>query len=55
MAEPILTAGQAPQPTPAADPRKAAVRTIREVLRNPAATDDEFEDALAALTELAKD
>lgn len=54
MAEPILTAGrltaQAPQ-----DPRKESVKAVRKVLRDPASTDEQVEDALEALLELTKE
>lgn len=56
MAEVISTAGlvtpEAPKP---ANPRRDAVKLIRAALRNPTATDDEVDDALEALVELAKD
>lgn len=54
MAEPVMTAGRLQPPAPL-DPRKAAVRTIREVLRKADTSDDEFEGALEALIELSKD
>jgi hypothetical protein len=56
MAEAISTAGltltEQAKPT---DPRREVVKVIRTVLRNQAATEDEVDDALEALIELAKD
>lgn len=40
---------------PAQDPRREAIRAARAVLRKADATDDEWDDALEALVELAKD
>jgi hypothetical protein len=60
-AEVVDTAGLAPEkgadpagvgPT---DPRREAIRAVRAVLRKADAGDDEFDDALEALLELAKD
>lgn len=47
-------AGQS-QGAPAASPRRQRVALVRQVLRKPDATDDEMDDALEALLELAKD
>lgn len=49
----ITTAGRAPAPSPQTARREAIAR-IRAVLRNQAAPDTEVDDALEALTELAK-
>jgi hypothetical protein len=44
---------------PALDPllasRKEAIRAARRIIRNPAATDEQVDDALEALVELAKE
>lgn len=40
---------------PALDPRKEAIRAVRKILRDPAASDDQVDDALEALVELTKD
>ena len=40
---------------PELDPRKAAIRAARRVIRDPASTDDQVDDALEALVELAKE
>jgi hypothetical protein len=53
MAEVIDTAGLA-EPVATADPRKEAVKAIRAVLRKADATDEEYEDALEALAEMAR-
>ncbi len=56
MAEVISTAGLVVPADPKPEnPRREAVRLIRATLRNQAATDDEVDDALDALIELAKD
>lgn len=54
MAEVIDNAGTVPE-TPATDPRKEVVKAARAVMRKSDATDDEYEDALEALLELARD
>jgi hypothetical protein len=58
MAQVIDTAGLTPASAPSQpveNPRRAAVRAIRLVLRKPDATDDELDDAYEALLELAKE
>lgn len=56
MAEIIDTAGRAPLPVaPVSNPRREAIRVIRQVLRKQDASDDELDDAYEALVELAKD
>lgn len=57
MAEVIDSAGRSaadPDPAPE-DPRKEVIRAVRAVLRKSDATDEEYEDALEALAELARD
>lgn len=56
MADPIITAGRAQlQAESPQDTRRAALKLVREALRKPDATDDEYEAALEALVELSKD
>lgn len=55
MAEAITTAGKALGPVAQPDVRREAVKRVREVLRRADASDDEVEDALEALVELAKE
>lgn len=56
VAEVILTAGiGSGGPAKQIDPRKEAISAARKVLRDPAATDDQVDDALEALVELAKE
>jgi hypothetical protein len=57
MAEVISTAGlgDAFEGAKPEHPRRDAIRVIRATLRNQTATDDEVDDALDALVELAKD
>ena len=53
MAEPITTAGRERSiPT---SPRRDAIRLIRAALRKQDASDDEVDEALEALVELAKE
>lgn len=52
----VLTAEPKQDATPASpNPRREAIRLVRSTLRNQGATDDEVDDALEALLELAKD
>lgn len=52
--EVITTAGLEPS-GPGPNPKRDALKRVREVLRNPSATDDDYDDALDALTELSKE
>lgn len=53
MSRVITTAGRSSQPAPKTARREALAR-IRVVLRDQAAKDEDVEDALEALTELAR-
>lgn len=51
----ITTAGRSvvgPQPKPES-PRRAALREVRRVMRDPSSSDSDVEDALEALIELS--
>lgn len=54
MAEVIFTAGKS-LPTAPPDLRREAIRSVRQIIRNPASTDDQVDDALEALLELTKE
>lgn len=54
MADVILTAGL-PAADKATSPKRELIKQVRQVLRNPQASDDEVDDALEALTELSKE
>lgn len=56
MSRVITTAGRTfAEPAPVIDPRREAIRAARAVIRNPESTDDQVDDALEALVELAKE
>jgi hypothetical protein len=55
MMEVITTAGLDAVIGPQPDSKREALRKVRAVLRNPQATDDDYDDALDALTELSKE
>lgn len=59
MSEVITTAGRAGlaealTASPAESPRREMIKRLRATLRKPEATDDEVDDALEALVELAR-
>ena len=54
MTRVISTAGKAPAAPKPGTTRREAISRIRAVLRNPQAPDTQVDDALEALTELAK-
>lgn len=51
----VDTAGRDAASEPAPDPRREVIRAVRAILRKADASDAEYEDALEALAELAKD
>lgn len=51
----VITTAGLESPAPQANPKRDALKRVREVLRNPTATDDDYDDALDALTELSKE
>lgn len=55
MADLISTAGRAPEGPAPKSPRREVVAAVRSVLRRLDASDDELDDALEALVELAKE
>lgn len=56
MAEVITTAGRKePETVQPESPRRAAIKAVRAVIRNPSSTDAEIEDALEALVELSRE
>lgn len=51
----IVTAGQVvPEMAQPKSRKREAIQAVRTILRNPQATDDDVDDALEALTELAR-
>lgn len=51
----IVTAGKTVPVASPTNPRREAIKAVRQIIRDPLSTDDQVEDALEALVELSKE